>query len=104
MAEKKSSSSATAKVILYESSVAGNIAVKKNQEAAKSLLKAKKVDFLAIDISLAANAEAKKFMHQKSKHKDPNTLPQLFVSGEYRGGYDEMSSANEEDTFADLVK
>jgi len=103
MAEKKASASSS-KVILYESSVAGNIAVKKNQEAAKSLLKAKKVEFQAIDISLAANSEAKKYMHQKSKNKDPNSLPQLFVSGEYRGGYDEMSAANEEDTFASLVK
>jgi len=92
----------TPDVVVYESSVASTVAVKKHQDAVKNLLKAKKVNYVAVDVS--TDSKAKDFMHAHSKAADKNTLPQIFVRGEYRGTYDDMNDANETESFAKWIQ
>jgi len=89
-----------ARVVVYESSVAGNIVVKKNTETVKAILTGKKIEFTAVDLSVSS--KDKEYMHTHSKSKDKNSLPQIFVDGSYKGGFDELNEANEDG--ADAVK
>ncbi|KAJ3275558.1 hypothetical protein HK104_003866 [Borealophlyctis nickersoniae] len=80
-----------ARVILYYSSVSGALLVKKAQSRVENILKARKVEYDLVDV--AADEEAKDYMQSKS---GKNSLPQIFVDGEYKGGPDELEEANED--------
>lgn len=80
------------RVIVYVSSVAGNLLVNKAQERVERILQARKVVFKTVDISLPENNDAKEYMQQKSGKK---VLPQIFVDGEFKGLVDQLEEANE---------
>ncbi|KAI9007217.1 thioredoxin-like protein, partial [Gaertneriomyces semiglobifer] len=69
-----------ARVTLYYSSVSGALMVKKQQSRVQDIFAARKIQFDLVDV--AADEEAKEFMQRKS---GKNTLPQIFVDGEYKG-------------------
>ncbi|TPX71708.1 hypothetical protein SpCBS45565_g00777 [Spizellomyces sp. 'palustris'] len=78
------------RVTIYYSSVSGALQVKKQQTRVQDILAARKVEYEMVDV--AADEDAKDYMYRKS---GKNTLPQIFVDGEYKGGHDELDEANE---------
>ncbi|KAJ3125210.1 hypothetical protein HK098_000521 [Nowakowskiella sp. JEL0407] len=85
-----SSETLATRVMLYGSSVAGNIMVKKKQTRIENIFHARKVDFTFVDV--AADEDAKVFMQTGS---GKTTIPQIFVDGKYKGGAEELEDANE---------
>jgi len=83
-----------AKVVIYESTVSPNVAVRKNQEALKNWMRIKRIPFKTVDVS--AHGADRDFMHANTRASDRNTLPQIFVGGQYRGVFDDANAANEE--------
>jgi len=67
----------------------------KNTDRARFLLKAAKLDFTEIDVSLAENSAAKEYMKAHSKAEVPTTLPQIFLNGEYKGLTADIDEWNE---------
>ncbi|KAJ3031202.1 hypothetical protein HDV00_008485 [Rhizophlyctis rosea] len=79
------------RVTLYYSSVSGALMVKKKQSRVQDIFAARKVEYDLVDV--AADEDAKDYMQSKS---GKNSLPQIFVDGEYKGGPDELEEANED--------
>ncbi|KAI8912698.1 thioredoxin-like protein [Gorgonomyces haynaldii] len=69
-----------ARVIVYYSSVAGNVKIKKEQTRVQDLLKAKGIEYELVD--LAQDDKAKEYMKSKS---GKTVIPQIFVDGEFKG-------------------
>ncbi|KAL0078850.1 SH3-binding, glutamic acid-rich protein-domain-containing protein [Phycomyces blakesleeanus] len=93
------------KIQVYYSSVSGNPVIKKNQESIQQLLGGKSLEFEMIDV---ASSEAA-LKHMKLANNNGSTVgrakevPQLFVGGEYRGQYDDVLRAVEEDCLETLL-
>jgi len=85
-------------IVVYFSSVSGSTMVSKHTSSIKTILETKKIKYESIDVSTTANQQQKDYMHLHSKNKDKNSLPQIFVRGSYKGGYDEFNDANETGT------
>jgi len=83
-----------AKVVIYESTVSPNVAVRKNQESLKNWMRIKRIPFKTVDVS--SHGADRDFMHANTRASDRNTLPQIFVGGQYRGTFDDANAANEE--------
>ncbi|KAI9099403.1 thioredoxin-like protein [Phlyctochytrium arcticum] len=80
------------RVMVYMSSVAGSTPVKKAQTRLEAIFAARKIKYDSVDV--AADEEAKEYMLEKS---GKNSLPQIFVDGEYKGGIEALEEANEDD-------
>ncbi|KAI8804092.1 thioredoxin-like protein [Cladochytrium replicatum] len=78
------------RVVVYQSSVAGNRLVKQSQARIEAILNARKVAFSVVDV--AVDEEAKLYMQGKS---GKTVLPQIFVDGEFKGLIDQLEEANE---------
>ncbi|KAJ3116028.1 Alanine--tRNA ligase [Phlyctochytrium bullatum] len=66
-------------VIVYSSSVSGNLMVKKHTTRIIDILRGRRIEFMEVDVSV--DEDAKHFMQSKS---GKNVLPQIFSHGEYR--------------------
>ncbi|KAI3640625.1 hypothetical protein MIR68_001503 [Amoeboaphelidium protococcarum] len=78
-------------VTVYYSSVSGNMSIKKNQQAVLNVLDGKKVPYKLVDV--AADEKARVEMKQKSGKA---TLPQVFVDGQFKGGFEDFELATED--------
>jgi len=82
-------------LILYWSSVSGNVASEKNTDRVRFLLSAAKLPFKELDLSLEENTASKVYMHEHSKCENKQTLPQVFKDGEYKGTAADIDEWNE---------
>ncbi|KAK5582776.1 hypothetical protein RB653_004362 [Dictyostelium firmibasis] len=86
-------------VELYSSSVSGVLKVKKDQQAIKNLLEAKKIQYIEYDV--ASDLERRELM-KKSSGK--TVLPQLFIDGKFAGEVEDLMYLEEDNKFIDLFK
>jgi glutaredoxin len=92
MAAAPASAPAAPRVVLYSSEVAGKVGVKKSQEAIRRLFNAMKIPFTEIDVSLESNKAERDKMRETSGSSE---LPQVFVDGAFKGGYEQIQEQNE---------
>lgn len=86
------------KVQIYISSVSANSVVKRNQEHIQQLLESNGIKFSLVDVaqSEAARQYAKKANNQGQSQGRIKAFPQLYVGGEYRGQYEDLERAIDE--------
>ncbi|KAL6062254.1 hypothetical protein QOT17_012363 [Balamuthia mandrillaris] len=81
----------TKKVELFTTSATFSLEIKKAQQSLKFLLEQKKVNYEEYDV--ASNEQKKLEMQQRSGQKK---LPQLFIDGQFIGGYEEAQDLEEQ--------
>lgn len=81
-------------VTVYTSSVAGSVKVKKEISGLLFLLQSAKIPFEEVDVS-QDNADAIAKKEHMIATSGKRTLPQLFVDGTFKCGYEEVVEANE---------
>ncbi|KAI9250519.1 SH3-binding, glutamic acid-rich protein-domain-containing protein [Phascolomyces articulosus] len=93
------------KVQIYVSSVSGNVAIKRKQDDIQQLLKTNNIKFELVDVaaSEAALQHMKRANNNGSAEGRAKELPQLFVGGEYRGQFEDVSNNVEEGTLDTLL-
>jgi glutaredoxin len=77
-------------IVVYITSIPSTLAIRKSQDRITTILAAKKLEHVCIDIS--TNQQAKEFMYQHSKSKQ---LPQIFVDDVYKGMLQDVEEQNE---------
>ncbi|EAL67927.1 thioredoxin domain-containing protein [Dictyostelium discoideum AX4] len=87
------------KTELFMSTVAGNLQVKKDQQAIKNLLEAKKIEYVEYDV--ASDLEKREYMKKVS---GKTVLPQLFINGKFAGTVEELLDLEEDNKFIELFK
>lgn len=102
MSDEQKTEPETQGIVLYTSSVSGNMHTEKNTERVRFLLQAAKAPFVEVDVSLSTID--KEYLHQHSKHANKIILPQVFVDGEYVGSCVEIDEANEYGELKDLLR
>lgn len=85
-------------IVVYGSSVSGNLQIKKEQGYMQDALSAKKIPYTFVDI--AADSAQKAHLFSVSPVR---TLPQLFVDGVYKGGYAEFELAVETESLPQFL-
>eukprot|EP01122_Echinamoeba_exundans_P012787 TRINITY_DN5444_c0_g1_i1.p1 TRINITY_DN5444_c0_g1~~TRINITY_DN5444_c0_g1_i1.p1 ORF type:complete len:106 (-),score=41.62 TRINITY_DN5444_c0_g1_i1:71-346(-) len=79
------------KVVLYGSSATGFLATKKQIEACRNLLQAKKIPFEDVDCAVETERQ-----QQMAKLSGKRTLPQVHVDDKLFYGWDELELLNED--------
>ncbi|KAI7891937.1 uncharacterized protein EV154DRAFT_463336 [Mucor mucedo] len=93
------------KVQVYYSSVSGNAVIKRNQEQIQQLLTNNGVKFQLVDVaqSEAARQYAKKCNNAGKAFGRIKEFPQLYVGGEYRGQYDDLVRAIDDNALEEIL-
>ncbi|KAI9312009.1 SH3-binding, glutamic acid-rich protein-domain-containing protein [Dichotomocladium elegans] len=96
----------TKKVHVYISTVSGNPVIKRKQEEMQQLLQSNDIKFELIDVAAsdAALQHMKRANNNGSSQGRAKELPQLFVGGEYRGQFEDVSKGVEEGTLEELLR
>lgn len=84
-------------VVLYYSSVPGNVKVRKDTTRMQDILKARQIDYQIIDVAVGRNKEKMQSLSGRS------ILPQLMVNDIYKAGIDEVEEANEDNLVGKLL-
>ncbi|KAI9488894.1 SH3-binding, glutamic acid-rich protein-domain-containing protein [Zychaea mexicana] len=94
------------KIQVYISTVSGNAVIKRKQEDIQQLLKTNDINFELIDVaaSEAALQHMKRCNNNGSNDGRAKEVPQLFVGGEYRGQFEDVSKHVEEGTLDTLLQ
>lgn len=82
--------SSTPEIVVYSSSVSGNMATKKQTQSIEHMFTVQKIPFKMVDVSV--DSTAKDYMISKSGKR---TLPQIFVNGEFKAEFEELEENNE---------
>ncbi|KAI7861029.1 SH3-binding, glutamic acid-rich protein-domain-containing protein [Circinella umbellata] len=95
----------TKKVQVYISTVSGNAVIKRKQDEIQQLLKANDIKFELVDVaaSEAALQHMKRCNNNGLNDGRAKEVPQLFVGGEYRGQFEDVSTHLEEGTIDTLL-
>ncbi|CDS06130.1 hypothetical protein LRAMOSA08658 [Lichtheimia ramosa] len=96
----------TKKVQVYISTVSGNAVIKRKQEEMIQLLKTNNIQYELVDVasSEAALQYMKRCNNNGSNEGRAKEVPQLFVGGEYRGQFEDVSKSVEENTLETLLQ
>ncbi|KAI7901635.1 SH3-binding, glutamic acid-rich protein-domain-containing protein [Cokeromyces recurvatus] len=94
------------KVQVYYSSVSGNPVIKRNQEHIQQLLTSNNIKFHLVDVaaSEAARQYAKKCNNNGKSEGRIKEFPQLYVGGEYRGQYEDVVYAIDNNQLEELLR
>jgi len=87
------------KVVLYYSSATSSLSVKKDTQSLKFLLEKKKAHYEEVDLAQMQKEERDKIYHSANS----NTIPLLFVDGNYVGDYETLQNLEEEEKLAGIL-
>lgn len=93
------------KVQIYYSSVSANSVIKRNQEQIQQLLETHKIKFGLVDVaqSEAARQYAKRCNNNGKSQGRIKEFPQIYVGGEYRGQYEDVVEAIDQNQLDQLL-
>ncbi|GAA5813093.1 hypothetical protein MFLAVUS_006561 [Mucor flavus] len=93
------------KVQIYYSSVSANSVIKRNQEQIQQLLETHQIKFGLVDVaqSEAARQYAKRCNNNGKSQGRIKEFPQIYVGGEYRGQYEDVVEAIDQNQLDQLL-
>ncbi|KAG1042874.1 hypothetical protein G6F46_011428 [Rhizopus delemar] len=94
------------KVQIYYSSVSANSVIKRNQEQIQQLLKSNGIKFNLVDVASSESARqyAKRANNNGSTQGRIKEFPQIFVGGEYRGQFNDLVEAIDNEKLDELLR
>ncbi|KAG0740083.1 hypothetical protein G6F62_005374 [Rhizopus arrhizus] len=94
------------KVQIYYSSVSANSVIKRNQEQIQQLLQSNGIKFNLVDVASSESARqyAKRANNNGSTQGRIKEFPQIFVGGEYRGQFNDLVEAIDNEQLDELLR